>query len=180
MSLLAGQSFAEPARRTYANPVDLDYKYNFNSQNQSEVMADLGGETRDRPNAYLELPAPVRTRFIRYEHGHVAAANLAISDLRVFGTAGGKAPRAPEGVAGVRGDDLRNAVITWRPAPGAVGYNVRWGVRPDRLHQTYQVFADRGSRLELRALSAGQGYYAAVEAFDENGVSRLSSTIPLP
>src|SRR6059058_1780973 len=46
---------------------------------------------RDRPNAYFELPRPVRARFIRYVHGHIGAANLAISDIRVFGDAGGAA-----------------------------------------------------------------------------------------
>ena len=50
------------------------------------------GPRRDRPNAYFELPQPVRTRFVRYVHGHIGAANLAISDLRVFGDAGGSAP----------------------------------------------------------------------------------------
>ena len=48
---------------------------------------------RDRPNAYFELPQPVRARFIRYVHGHVGAANLAISDIRVFGNADGRRAR---------------------------------------------------------------------------------------
>ena len=63
---------------------------------------------------------------------------------------------------------------------GAVGYNVRWGIAPDRLNLGYQVFADRPTTLELRALSQGVGYYVAVEAFDENGVSPLSTTVALP
>ena len=52
------------------------------------------------PNAYFELPQPVRARFIRYVHGHVGAANLAISDLRVFGNADGRAPATPARVVG--------------------------------------------------------------------------------
>lgn len=68
--------------------------------------------------------------------------------------------------------------------PGAVGYNVRWGIRPDRLALTYQVFADRVARgdaatLPLRALTTGQRYYVAVEAFDERGVSRLSRVVAM-
>ncbi len=50
-----------------------------------ELLADLTGEKRDRPNAYIELPKPVKTRYIKYEHVYVAAHNLAISDIRVFG-----------------------------------------------------------------------------------------------
>ena len=147
---------------------------------QWRPLADLSDSRRDRPNAYVELPAPVRTRFVRYEHVHVGAANLAISDLRVFGDAGGPPPRAPREVAVQRQADRRNAVVSWSPVPGAVGYNVRWGLRPDRLHLTYQVFADRPSRLELRALNTDQRYHLAVEAFDENGVSPLSRVIVAP
>jgi hypothetical protein len=57
---------------------------------------------------------------------------------------------------------------------GAVGYNVLWGISPKKLYQTYQVFADRPQPLEIRALTVGQDYWFAIEAFDENGVSRVS------
>lgn len=139
---------------------------------------------RDRPNAYLELRQPVRTRFIRYVHGHVGAANLAISDLRVFGSADGGAPATPSLTAATRHRDQRDATVRWATVPGAVGYNVRWGTRPDRLTQTYQLWADElgnGATLakELRALNVGVPYWAAVEAFNENGVSRLSRTVPM-
>jgi hypothetical protein len=137
-------------------------------------LADTGPERRDRPNAYLELPAPVTTRFVRYEHGHVAAKHLAIADLRVFGNAGGKSPAAPATLWASRSADPRNATVRWAAVPGAVGYNVRWGIRPDRLTHTYQRFADSRTELELRALNLGQRYFVAVEAFDENGVSGLT------
>lgn len=142
-------------------------------------LAAPAGPRRDRPNAYLELPAPVRTRFVRYEHGHVGARTLAISDLRVFGNADGPPPPAPAGVRAVRSADPRDARISWRAVPGAVGYNVRWGVRPDRLTLTYQRWADQGTALDLRALNAGVAYWVAVEAFDERGVSPLSRVAPL-
>jgi hypothetical protein len=142
-------------------------------------LADTGAERRDRPNAYFELPAPVRTRFIRYRHGHVAAKTLAIADLRVFGDAGGRAPGSPAGVTARRSADPRNATIGWKAVPGAVGYNIRWGIRPDRLTLTYQRFADQGTQVELRSLTAGQQYFVAVEAFDENGVSPLTPVVRL-
>jgi len=76
-----------------------------------------------------------------------------------------------------RDSDPRNAFITWDRVPEAVGYNVLWGIAPNKLYQTYQVFADRGDTLELRALTVGQGYYVAVEAFNENGVSRPGEVV---
>jgi hypothetical protein len=139
---------------------------------------------RDRPNAYFELPAPVRTRFVRYVHGHVGGAHLAISDLRVFGNADGQAPAAPTQVVATRHPDERDATIRWSRVPGAAGYNVRWGIRPDRLTLNYQLFADELGTAEtlekqLRALNKGVPYYFAVEAFNETGVSPLSAIVPL-
>jgi xylan 1,4-beta-xylosidase len=144
------------------------------------VLADLSHEQRDRPNAYVELPAPVRTRYVRYEHGHTAGPNLAIGDIRIFGNGDGRPPATPTGLSVRRDADERNAFVTWSPVPGAVGYNVRWGIKPDKLYLTYQVFADRGMTLELRALNVGQEYYVAVEAFDENGVSGVSKPAHVP
>lgn len=139
---------------------------------------------RDRPNAYLELPAPVQTRFIRYVHGHVGAAHLAISDVRVFGNADGSRPAVPARVSAARHKDQRDATIRWATVAGATGYNIRWGVRPDRLTLNYQLWSDELGNSptlekELRALNIGVPYYVAVEAFNETGVSRLSRTIPI-
>ena len=58
-----------------------------------------------------------------------------------------------------------------------MGYNILWGIKPDKLYQTYQVFADKETKLELRALTLNQDYYFAIEAFNESGVSQLSETI---
>ena len=63
--------------------------------------------------------------------------------------------------------------------PGIVGYNVRWGISPSKLYETYQRFADQGSTLELRALTVGQPYWVAIESFNENGVSTLSAALPI-
>ena len=139
---------------------------------------------RDRPNAYFELASPVRARFIRYVHGHVGAANLAVSEIRVFGNADGPAPPTPAGVQAQRHSDQRDGTISWERVPGAVGYNIRFGIRPDRLTLTHQLWADElgnGVTLtrELRSLNKGVPYYAAVESFNESGVSKLSRVVPV-
>jgi hypothetical protein len=101
----------------------------------------------------------------------------------VFGDGGGRAPKSPANVKAVRAEP-RMMTVTWQRVPGAVGYNVRWGTRADRLNLCYQVFAHSldkgGTRLDLRALNVGVGYHVAVEAFDENGVSALSKVVPVP
>jgi hypothetical protein len=149
-----------------------------NDGKQWQTVADLSREPRrDRPNAYIQLSHPVRARFVRYEHIHVGAAHLAISDIRVFGNGNGPRPATPQHLTAQRDRDDRDARITWDAVPGAVGYNVRWGISPTKLYETYQRFADQGTTLDLRALSVGQSYWVAIESFDENGVSVLSPAI---
>src|SRR5690606_15700738 len=99
-----------------------------------QTVADLTGERRDRPNAYVELPEPVRARYVRYEHVYVASAYLAISDVRVFGNGDGGAPATPSGLTARRDTDPRNAFLAWEPVEGVVGYNIRWGIAPDKLY----------------------------------------------
>jgi len=145
-------------------------------------LAKPDGPRRDRPNAYVELPQPVRTRFVRWVNGHVGAANLAVSDLRVFGNADGRAPSTPSVVVGQRHQDQRDATIRWAKVAGAVGYNVRFGTRADRLTQTYQLWANglgNGATLQkdLRSLNIGVPYWVAIEAFNETGVSKLSKVV---
>jgi hypothetical protein len=87
-------------------------------------------------------------------------------------------------VTALRHTDQRDATIRWARVPGAIGYNVRFGIRPDRLTLTHQLWADElgsGPTLskELRSLNAGVPYYVAVEAFNESGVSKLSRVVPV-
>jgi hypothetical protein len=179
-------NFADYKSNRFADAPDIYTAFKLESSLDGQVwspLADTGAEHRDRPNAYFELASPINARFVRYVHGHVGANTLAISDIRVFGAASGAPPASPSDVRVTRECDSRNAQIAWRAVAGAVGYNVRWGIRPDRLALTYQIFADRagapGANLALRALNSGQPYYVAVEAFNESGVSPLSSVMPL-
>ena len=180
-------NFADYKSGRYADAPDVYTEFELQHSLDGRSWAQLARTEpprRDRPNAYFELARPVRARFVRYVHGHVGAAHLAISDLRLFGNADGRAPAVPAGLQAVRHKDQRDATIRWAKVPGAVGYNIRWGIRPDRLTLTYQLWADElgdGANLhkELRALNVGVPYYAAVEAFNEVGVSRLSRTVPV-
>jgi hypothetical protein len=149
---------------------------------QWQEVARTEPPRRDRPNAYFELASPARARFIRYVHGHVGAKNLAISEIRVFGSADGPAPATPAVVAASRHKDQRDATIRWARVPGALGYNIRFGIRPDRLTLTHQLWADElgsGAALskELRSLNVGVPYWVAVESFNDSGVSNLSRVV---
>ncbi|MGE0495863.1 MAG: family 43 glycosylhydrolase [Vulcanimicrobiota bacterium] len=168
-------NYADYKSDLYLNTPEVytDFKLYTSLDNQTwQPAADTTTETRrDRANAYCEI-APRQARYVRFEHLHIGAPNLAVADLRVFGNGDGPPPAAPAWVKARRDTDRRNAFVSWAPVPGAVGYNIRWGLAPDKLYQTYQVFG--ASEQEIRALTIDQDYVFAVEAFDENGVSPLT------
>lgn len=180
-------NFADYKSGRFADAPDIYTEFTLEASTDGQdwsAIARTEPPRRDRPNAYLELASPVRARFVRYVHGHVGATNLAISDLRVFGNADGRAPATPQGLSPSRHADERDATIRWKRVPGAIGYNIRFGIRPDRLTLTHQVWADQvgtGATLtkELRSLNVGVPYYVAVEAFNETGVSKLSPVRPI-
>ncbi|MBI1365262.1 MAG: family 43 glycosylhydrolase [Alphaproteobacteria bacterium] len=174
--------FADYKSARFADAPDIYADFHLEASEDGKSWREIARTKpprRDRPNAYFELPRPVRARFVRYAHGHVGAAHLAIAEIRIFGNAGGAAPPAPARIDARREADARNAHIQWSASAGAIGYNVRWGVRPDRLTFTYQKFADQLAdpshpALELTSLNKGAPYYVAVEAFNASGVSKLS------
>ncbi len=121
------------------------------------------------PNDYVELGIPQIVRYVRYKNIHVPTPNLAISDLRVFGIGQGKAPVTVQHFAVNRHTDRRDATITWDAQSNAQGYNILWGIAPDKLYNSWMVYGKNS--LELRSLAVDQTYYFSIEAFNENGVS---------
>ena len=134
------------------------------------VLVDYRNSFRDAPHNYIELDQPIEARYIRYRHHYVPGKNLAMGNIRVFGLGRGKKPATVKGFTVVREADERNARISWKAVKGAQGYNVLWGVALDKLYSSWMVYGDNS--LDLRALTVGQKYYFAIEAFNENGISQ--------
>lgn len=134
------------------------------------VLVDYRNSFRDAPHNYIELDQPIEARYIRYRHHYVPGKNLAMGNIRVFGLGRGKKPATVKGFTVVCEADERNVRISWKAVKGAQGYNVLWGVAPDKLYSSWMVYGDNS--LDLRALTVGQKYYFAIEAFNENGISQ--------
>lgn len=139
------------------------------------MLADRTESYRDTPNDYVEVERPTRVRYIRYVNGEVPTPHLALSDLRVFGKGEGKAPAGVKRFRVERCADRRDALIAWSPGKGCQGYNIRWGIAPDKLYNSWLVYDH--SELLLKSLTRDQSYYFAIEAFNENGVSVLSEVV---
>jgi xylan 1,4-beta-xylosidase len=181
MELRAFQiNYTDYKSNLFSNDTSVYIQYIMYSSNDGKnwkILHDQSRVKEDHPNAYVELNAPQKARYVKFENMYVPTPNLAVSDIRLFGNGLGKVPDRVKGLKATRQKDERNATITWQPSKTAVGYNVLWGIAPDKLYQTYQVWADEGTTLELRALTLNQSYSFAIEAFNENGVSPKSGII---
>jgi xylan 1,4-beta-xylosidase len=66
-------NYADYKSGRFADAPDIytDFELQHSTDGQTwQPLAKPDGPRRDRPNAYIELPQPVRTRFLRYVHGH--------------------------------------------------------------------------------------------------------------
>lgn len=97
------------------------------------------------------------------------SSRLAVSGLRVFGLGDGAKPERVKTVQIKRKDRGMTAILRWPESKGAIGYNVRFGVAPDKLYSSYQVYS--ANHVKIVTLNAGQDYFFAVDAFNENGVT---------
>ena len=141
------------------------------------VLVDREDNYKDVPNDYVELAESKSVRFVRYKNIKVPTTNLAISGLRVFGLGTGKKPGSVKHFNVARKTDTRDAMVTWDAQENVQGYNVFWGIAPDKLYNSWLVYGE--NELELKNLNVDQPYYLAIEAFNENGVSKKSEIIKI-
>ena len=132
------------------------------------VLTDKRSAESNLPHDYLELDG-VKLRYVR-----VTAEKLpydepfALSGLRVFGRGNCAAPEAVTAFDASRPDAM-TAKLSWKAADRAIGYNVRYGISPDKLYSSHLVCGR--TEVLLTMLNAGQSCYAAVDAFGEGGVT---------
>ncbi len=137
-----------------------------------ETVVDRSNSYKDTPNAFIPLNRPVNGKFVRYNNVKVPGNNLALSEIRVFGKGFGKKPAKVRGFTVNRQDDRRDASLLWQPVKGAQGYNIRWGIAPGKLYQSWLIY-DVNEHF-MRNLDRDTRYYFTIEAFNENGISEMS------
>ena len=104
------------------------------------TLVDRRNNYKDVPNDYVQVDNPARVRYVRYKNIEVPTPHLAISDLRVFGIGEGKKPATVKNFKVVRQADRRDAMITWDAAKNSQGYNIRWGMAPDKLYNSWLLY----------------------------------------
>jgi hypothetical protein len=142
-----------------------------------QSAVDRSNSFKDAPNAYIVLNQPVKARFVRYKNIKVPGKNFAMSEIRVFGLGLGTKPEAVKGFKVNRDTDRREVSLFWNPVKGAQGYNIRWGIAPDKLYQSWQVY-DVNEHF-MRCLDRDTHYYFSIEAFNENGISEQTEPLEI-
>lgn len=142
-----------------------------------QKVVDRSDNYKDTPNAYIALNQPVKGRYVRYRNVEVPGCNLAMSEIRIFGLGYGKKPAKVKDFNVLREIDRRDVSLSWSPVKGVQGYNIRWGVAPDKLYQSWLVYDVREHF--MRCLDRDTPYYFSIEAFNENGISDKSEIIKI-
>ncbi|PQV51417.1 F5/8 type C domain-containing protein [Jejuia pallidilutea] len=140
-----------------------------------KTVVDRSKSDIDAPNAYIVLEKPVNAKYVRYNNVEVPGANFAMSEFRVFGLGNGSTPEPVKGFTVKREADRRDASFSWDSVAGAQGYNIRWGIAPDKLYQSWLVY-DTNAHF-MRCLDRDTSYYFTIEAFNENGISEKSNVL---
>lgn len=135
-----------------------------------ELLWDKRKNKTDVPHDYLELPQPVRARFIKLENVHMPTGKFAISGLRVFGHGDGARPGKVEDFMVLRTEkDKRSAWIRWKPVEDAFAYNIYYGTAPDKLYNCIMVHD--ANEYWFKGMDKLKTYYFSIESINENGVS---------
>lgn len=142
-----------------------------------KTVIDRSKSYKDAPNAYVVLNQSVDAKYVRYKNIEIPGKNLALSEIRVFGLGFGKVPEKVKDFVIKRETDRRDASFSWTPIKGAQGYNIRWGIAPDKLYQSWQVYDV--NELFMRCLDRDTPYFFTIEAFNENGISEQSNMLEI-
>lgn len=119
-------------------------------------------------NGYYEYLNGIRARFIRITGGKLPyGQTLRISGLRIFGNGKGEKPVQTKAKAIRKGDF--DCTVSWDKISDADGYNVRYGIAPDKLYHSWIVYD--GDALNISMLTKGQSYWLCVDSFNENGIT---------
>lgn len=133
------------------------------------AVTDKRRADSDLAHDFLHFEEGICVRYLRLTAEELPYnKKFALSGLRVFGAPQGEAPAAAENIR-AEYIDATTARLTWSAAQNAVGYNIRYGIAPDKLYSSYLVYED--TTVLLTMLNKGQTCYYAVDSFGEGGIT---------
>ncbi len=140
------------------------------------LLVDKSNNKTDIPHEYVELVAPVQTRYIKLENIHMPTGKFAVSGLRVFGNGNGKQPDTVSQFFVLRTEkDKRSAYIKWNPVNNAFAYNIYYGTAPDKMYNCVLVHSN--NEYWFKAMDNRKPYFFRIESVNENGVSAMNRIV---
>lgn len=159
--------------------VDDDYhSYKLYASKDGEnwnLIADKSQNKASVAHDYLQFKKPIEARHLKIENVHSAKrGKFAVRDLRAFGFCDVKKPARAAAPKGVRdAADGKHIKFSWRPALGAEGYVIYYGVAPDALHLNVQYQNPEADKLTLSCFNAAaKDYYFRIDSYNAGGVTR--------
>lgn len=142
------------------------------------TVADKRSADTDLSHDYLPV-GDAELRYLRVTAEELPyGAAFAVSGLRVFGIGGGEKPASVSEVSAQYTDSM-TAKLHWSAADGAMGYDVKYGIAPDKLYSSHMVY--ECAELLLTTLNRGQQYYVRIDSFNESGITEGAVVkLPLP
>ena len=174
----ADQDFTIKAPSSGEN-ISFVYLYSIEISDDGEAgnwttLVDKTANTQATIHDLIVLDVPVETRYLRINNAKALPGKFSLFDFRVFGTANGALPTEITGIQVQRKVDERRFLIKWDKQTDVTGYIVRWGIAQNKLNHSTVVYTNQ---LEAGYFSAGVPYYFAIDAFNENGISRGQTVV---
>jgi hypothetical protein len=154
----------------------IEYSIN---KNEWKKLVDKTKNKKDLPHNYIDLEKAVKANYIRITNQRNLDSKFAISGLRIFGFGLGEKPDLPRFFSAKRDSlDGCKVYLDWSKTYTADGYNIRYGIAPDKLYLNYKVFAE--DKLTIRSLNSLKDYYFTIDAFNESGINWGKEIIKSP
>jgi len=173
-------NFAEHEANLFGRekPIYQQYLLEYSDDDQNwTTLVDKSKNTKDVPHDYIQLPRPVKARFIKLINIHTPGDGpFAVRDLRIFGNGVAEVPPQVDGLTVDRdAGDRRTANIAWNKSKDAVGFVIRYGITPEKLYNQYQVMGK--TELKINSLNRDVVYYFSIDAFNENGYTNGTTVV---
>lgn len=165
-------NYAENQTKLFGRDPNIFYQYLLEYSDDNKTWKPLVDKTEnitDIPHDYIELAVPIKARYIRLTNYKVPDGTFALAGLRIFGNGQGKKPESVKNISINRNlNDRREVILKWQKEMDAVGYTIRYGIKPDKLYLNYQVIGV--DSVKISSLNSLQKYYFTIDAFNENGI----------
>ena len=141
-----------------------------------ELIVDKSNNKTDVPHDYVELAAPIETRYLKLVNIQMPTGKFAISGFRVFGHGKGLKPETVRELVVFRTKkDKRSAWLKWSPVDHAYAYNIYLATEPGKWYNCIMVY--NFNEYWLKSLDKDQTYYFTIEAINENGTSERGPVV---